>query len=184
MYPSRASVATVAGTICVILGVAATIRYGVSLLSGSIDAVDFTPILLPLGIALLDGSRFWIWVARLQLFLLALLSSSTILVFLLMSVILGKGFFSFFGVGGLGFTLHRARHVVLLERPWTPGDAEQAEDRCHRIGMQGELISHWLQLGVADQMVDDLIASKAAQIDLLLRRRSLPGMVRRLLEQW
>jgi len=85
MYPSRASVATVAGTICVILGVAATIRYGVSLLSGSIDAVDFTPILLPLGIALLDGSRFWIWVARLQLFLLALLSSSTILVFLLMS---------------------------------------------------------------------------------------------------
>jgi hypothetical protein len=85
MYPSRASGATVAGTICVILGVAATIRYGVSLLSGSIDAVDFTPILLPLGIALLDGSRFWIWVARLQLFLLALLSSSTILVFLLMS---------------------------------------------------------------------------------------------------
>ncbi len=89
-----------------------------------------------------------------------------------------------FGVGGLGFTLHRARHVVLLERPWTPGDAEQAEDRCHRIGMQGELVSHWLQLGVADQMVDDLIAGKAAQIDLLLRRRSLPGMVRRLLEQW
>ena len=89
-----------------------------------------------------------------------------------------------FGVGGLGFTLHRARHVVLLERPWTPGDAEQAEDRCHRIGMQGELHSHWLQLGVADRMVDDLIASKAAQIDLLLRRRSIPGMVRRLLEQW
>ena len=91
---------------------------------------------------------------------------------------------STFGVGGLGFTLHRARHVVLLERPWTPGDAEQAEDRCHRIGMQGQLQCHWLQLGVADQLVDDLIASKAAHIDQLLSRRSLPGMVRQLLERW
>jgi SNF2 family DNA or RNA helicase len=91
---------------------------------------------------------------------------------------------STFGVGGLGFTLHRARHVVLLERPWTPGDAEQAEDRCHRIGMQGRLQCHWLQLGVADQLVDDLIASKADRIEQLLRRRSWPGMVRTLLEQW
>jgi hypothetical protein len=86
-------------------------------------------------------------------------------------------------VGGLGFTLHRARHVVLLERPWTPGDAEQAEDRCHRIGMHGSLQCHWLQLGVADQLVDDLIASKAARIEQLLSRRSLPGMVRQLLER-
>ena len=57
-----------------------------------------------------------------------------------------------YGTGGLGFTLHRARHVVLVERPWTPGDAEQAEDRCHRIGMGAALTSHWLQLGVADQI--------------------------------
>ena len=96
-----------------------------------------------------------------------------------------------FGVGGLGFTLHRARQVVLLERPWTPGDAEQAEDRCHRIGMQGPLHCHWLQLGVADQLVDGLIASKAERIEVLLRRRStavqrqaLPRMVRQLLEDW
>jgi hypothetical protein len=74
--------------------------------------------------------------------------------------------------------------VVLLERPWTPGDAEQAEDRCHRIGMQGSLCSHWLQLGVADQMVDDLLASKAARIEQVLSRRTLPGLVRQLLERW
>ena len=98
---------------------------------------------------------------------------------------------STFGVGGLGYTLHRARHVVLLERPWTPGDAEQAEDRCHRIGMQGNLCCHWLQLGVADQLVDGLIASKAERIELLLSRRSaaverqaLPRMVRQLLSDW
>jgi SNF2 family DNA or RNA helicase len=98
---------------------------------------------------------------------------------------------STFGVGGLGFTLHRARHVVLLDRPWTPGDAEQAEDRCHRIGMQGSLHCHWLQLGVADQLVDGLIASKAERIELLLQRRTtalrrqaFPQMVRQLLAEW
>ena len=96
-----------------------------------------------------------------------------------------------FGAGGLGFTLHRASHVVLLERPRTPGDAEQAEDRCHRIGMAGPLTSHWLQLGVADQLVDGIIASKAERIMLLLegrqtalRRQALPAMVRQLIERW
>jgi hypothetical protein len=95
-----------------------------------------------------------------------------------------------YGTAGLGFTLHRARHVVLVERPWTPGDAEQAEDRCHRIGMGASLTSHWLQLGVADQLVDDLIAAKAERISLLLSRRpqegrqALPDLVRRMLEGW
>ncbi|MFM9041505.1 MAG: helicase-related protein, partial [Vulcanococcus sp.] len=98
---------------------------------------------------------------------------------------------STYGVGGLGFTMHRARHVLLLERPWTPGDAEQAEDRCHRIGMQSALQCYWLQLGVADQLVDGLIADKAERIALLLnrgtqqlRRQALPKMVQELLDRW
>ena len=79
-----------------------------------------------------------------------------------------------FGTGGLGFTLHRARHVVLLERPWTPGDVDQAEDRCHRLGMDDSgLTCHWLQLGPADQLVDGLVASKAQQIEVLLGPRRL-----------
>ena len=96
-----------------------------------------------------------------------------------------------YGTGGLGFTLHRARHVVLIERPWTPGDAEQAEYRCHRIGMGACLTSHWLQLGVADQLVDGLLASKAERIAVLLQRRSqllerrsLPAMMRDLMGRW
>ena len=90
-----------------------------------------------------------------------------------------------YGTGALGFTLHRARHVVLLERPWTPGDLEQAEDRCHRLGMGDGLTCHWLQLGAADALVDGLLASKAERIEVLLgprrlalRRQSLPAMVR------
>ena len=95
-----------------------------------------------------------------------------------------------YGTAGLGFTLHRARHVVLLERPWTPGDAEQAEDRCHRIGMGAPLQCHWLQLGVADQLVDALIASKADRIAVVLehrerqlRRQRLAAMVEELLSR-
>jgi hypothetical protein len=81
--------------------------------------------------------------------------------------------------------------VLLIERPWTPGDAEQAEDRCHRIGLREPLECHWLQLGVADQLVDGLIDSKAERIAVLLQgrerqlqRQALPEMVRRLIEGW
>ncbi len=73
--------------------------------------------------------------------------------------------------GGIGFNLHRARHVILLERPWTPGDVAQAEDRCHRLGMDGFLTSHWLQLGLADQLVDSLVSNKAERIQVLLGSR-------------
>jgi len=85
MHPSRSAVRTTAGTICTILGAAASIRFALALTAGTVNAVDYTPILLPLGIALLEGNRFWVWMARVHLFVLALLSSATILVFLLMS---------------------------------------------------------------------------------------------------
>jgi hypothetical protein len=76
-----------------------------------------------------------------------------------------------------------------VERPWTPGDAEQAEDRCHRIGMTGSLTSHWMQLGAADHLVDEILASKAKRISQVLRspttqEPSLSALVRDLLERW
>ena len=62
---------------------------------------------------------------------------------------------------------------------------DQAEDRCHRLGMGDGLTCHWLQLGAADQLVDGLLASKAERIEVLLgprrlslQRQSLPAMVR------
>lgn len=93
-----------------------------------------------------------------------------------------------FGTGGLGFTLHRARHVVLVERPWTPGETEQAEDRCHRIGMGSSLTSHWMHLGAADHLVDELLAGKTARISEVFTparsqfRQELPQRIRQWLD--
>ncbi len=94
-----------------------------------------------------------------------------------------------YGCGGLGLNFNRAEHVVLLERPWTPGDVDQAEDRCHRIGTNMPLKSHWFQLGFADQLVDTLIAKKTKKINIILGnqkvsmdRQSLPEMIRRCIQ--
>lgn len=43
-------------------------------------------------------------------------------------------FITTFGVGGVGITLTKARTVLFLDRPWTPGDIMQAQDRIRRIG--------------------------------------------------
>ena len=89
-----------------------------------------------------------------------------------------------------GFTLHRARNVILLDRPWSPGDLEQAEDRCHRLGSKGELISHWFQLGFADEFVDSLLSTKNKNIEIVFKsdtlnfnRTSISAMASSLLQE-
>ena len=70
--------------------------------------------------------------------------------------------------GGVGITLTAASNVILVDRPWTPGDAEQAEDRCYRLGQQNSVFVNWLQLGVVDESIDNLLAEKQRNIDLVL----------------
>src|SRR5439155_632532 len=50
-----------------------------------------------------------------------------------------------FGAGGLGVTLTAASTVILLDRPMTPGDAEQSEDRLHRISQRNAVTAVWLR---------------------------------------
>ena len=56
--------------------------------------------------------------------------------------------------------------------------------------MGAGLTSHWMQLGAADRLVDDLIASKAERISLVLDRsppgghQRLPTLVQQMLERW
>ncbi|MCT7968964.1 DEAD/DEAH box helicase [Laspinema sp. D1] len=80
--------------------------------------------------------------------------------------------------GGVGITLTAASHIILVDRPWTPGDAEQAEDRCHRLGQQNAVFATWLQLGQIDQAIDSLLQEKQQRIELVLKgkRKTLKGL--------
>jgi SNF2 family DNA or RNA helicase len=72
------------------------------------------------------------------------------------------------GVGGLGITLTKAQTVIMLDRPWTPGDTEQAEDRLYRIGQKNMVTSIWLQANEIDKTVDAILEAKAEVIELVL----------------
>ena len=66
-----------------------------------------------------------------------------------------------FGVGATGLTLTRSRLVILLDRPWTPGDVMQAEDRVRRIGQSAaEVESVWISGFDFDRKLDDMLLKK------------------------
>ena len=74
--------------------------------------------------------------------------------------------------GGVGITLTKASNLILIDRPWTPGDTEQAEDRCYRIGQVESVFCYWLQLGEVDQGIDDLLEGKQANIATVLNGKA------------
>ncbi len=80
--------------------------------------------------------------------------------------------------GGVGLTLTAANQVILVDRPWTPGDADQAEDRCYRIGQNNTVNAYWIQLGMIDEAIDTLLAEKRDRIELVLKgkRKTLRGL--------
>lgn len=56
---------------------------------------------------------------------------------------------------GVGFTLTAARHIVIAELPWTPGDLQQVEDRLDRIGQTREVVSHVCLASNGEPTVDE-----------------------------
>src|SRR5712691_10334678 len=83
-----------------------------------------------------------------------------------------RGFVSTTQTGGLGLNLYRASNVILVDRPWTPGDAIQAEDRAHRMGQKNAVFAYWLQAHDIDYQIDKRLLIKAANIGVVLGEES------------
>jgi SNF2 family DNA or RNA helicase len=80
--------------------------------------------------------------------------------------------------GGVGLTLTVASDVILTDRAWTPGDCEQVEDRCHRLGQKNSVMAYWLQLGMIDEYMNKFLTQKQERIELVLKgkRKTLRGI--------
>lgn len=79
--------------------------------------------------------------------------------------------------GGCGHTLHAGTVCILIDRPWTPGSANQSMKRLHRIGQDKPVDAYWLRATKTDLNIDDLILAKSARIELVLqgKRKSFRG---------
>ena len=71
---------------------------------------------------------------------------------------------------GVGLTLTAARHVIMCESSWVPGENIQAEDRAHRIGQTDNVLVDYLCFpNSVDEKVLKVVGTKADQISKVLR---------------
>jgi SWI/SNF-related matrix-associated actin-dependent regulator 1 of chromatin subfamily A len=68
--------------------------------------------------------------------------------------------------GGVGLTLTAASDVLFVEQSWTPGEHDQAEDRCHRYGQLNSVqIYYVLATDTIDEYIYELIQQKRIVVD-------------------
>ena len=68
--------------------------------------------------------------------------------------------------GGVGITLTASSRVAFLELPWHPADADQCEDRCHRIGQKDSVqCTYFLGHETIDEYIYSIIEKKRAIVN-------------------
>ena len=70
------------------------------------------------------------------------------------------------GAGGVGLNLQTAENVIIVELPWRPSDVTQAEDRVHRIGQTGQVMSYTM---IVDGTIDDHMCELLNTKDKIVR---------------
>lgn len=77
-----------------------------------------------------------------------------------------KGLACSIGVGGTGFTMTKAAHIIFASRDYTPGVNDQAEDRVRRIGQLASrvLITDLVTDHPVEERLHEILANKSALI--------------------
>lgn len=70
--------------------------------------------------------------------------------------------------GGTGLNLQSGSYVIALDRPYTPGDIDQAEGRADRLGQKKSVTSLWIRGFEIDHTIDDLLLKKEQIIAAVL----------------
>lgn len=70
---------------------------------------------------------------------------------------------------GTGITLNRASYAIFIDAPWTAAQAEQCEDRIHRIGSKEPVFIYYLWVkDTIDERVREILQTKEAIADYII----------------
>lgn len=88
------------------------------------------------------------------------------------------------GAMGTGLTLNKASYVFFIDKAWTSGDNEQAEDRAHRIGTVGTVnIISMLAKGTIDEEIEDYLRENKDLFDRVVDGKGTKVDMRSLLNK-
>jgi SNF2 family DNA or RNA helicase len=90
-----------------------------------------------------------------------------------------KAFVATSAAGGAGLNLAEANVVIMHDRPLTPGDVDQAEDRCYRIGTKWPVTSVWVQGCEVCRKIDELLTKKDQAIKVGIEGVAIVGTITR-----